>query len=121
MKLLFAFTLGADGGFGHYVLLRTAANTTRRASPGNSASQLPLSRVKQLAGFLVRESWGPAGRPSRGSVRVEVLGGCGVEEPAELLDLVGCYAFVGLRVDCGVGDGGCVEHGVLGVDRGAQV
>ena len=48
VKLLFAFTLGADGGFGHYVLLRTAANTTRRAfagprraSPGNSTSQLP--------------------------------------------------------------------------------
>jgi hypothetical protein len=46
-----------------------------------------------------------------GSVRVEVLGRGGVEEPAELLDLVGC-AVVALWADRGVGDGGRVEHAV---------
>ena len=55
-------------------------------------------------------------RPGRpGSVRVEVFGGGGVEEPAELLELVGC-AVAALCADRGAGDGGRVEHDVLGVD-----
>ena len=64
-----------------------------------------------------REGWLERSR----LIRVEVFRGGAIEESAEPLDLVGLPRVVGLDTGHRVDDGGRVEHGVLGLDRDAQM